>query len=55
MTGNADNNFMIVFCSVPASVELQQPELSCSAAGEARLQVAPSVTARLQPGERGLS
>lgn len=44
-----------VFWSVPVSVELQQPELSCSAAGGARLKVGPSGIARLQQAERGLS
>lgn len=46
---------MSVFWSVPVSVELQQPEWSCSVAGAAPLQVGPSETARLQPAERGLS
>lgn len=46
---------MSVFGSVPVSVELQQPESSCSVAGAAPLQVGPSETAGLQPAERGLS
>lgn len=43
------------FWAVPVSVELQQPESSCCAAGVARLKAGPSVIARLQQAGRGLS
>lgn len=53
MTRDAEiHSLNMHFWCVPASAE---PELSCSVAGVTRLEVGPSVTAGLQPAERGLS